>query len=192
MVYDNKLIGAVWVSDTVRKEAKGVIESLKSLGVKNAVMLTGDSKSNAERTASQLELTDCKAGLMPSEKLSEIERLKAQSKAVCFVGDGINDAPVLSASDCGAAMGLGSEAAIEASDMVLSSGNLEHLPTAIKIARKVINTVKTNITFALAVKAAVSILAALGLAAMWMSVLADTGVCVICVLYTSRLLRMKY
>ena len=192
LVYDNKLIGAVWVSDTVRKEAKGVIESLKSLGVKNAVMLTGDSKLNAERTASQLELTDCKAGLMPSEKLSEIERLKAQSKAVCFVGDGINDAPVLSASDCGAAMGLGSEAAIEASDMVLSSGNLEHLPTAIKIARKVINTVKTNITFALAVKAAVIILAALGLAAMWMSVLADTGVCVICVLYTSRLLRMKY
>lgn len=192
LVYDNKLIGAVSVSDTVRKEAKGVIESLKSLGVKNAVMLTGDSKLNAERTASQLELTDCKAGLMPSEKLSEIERLKAQSKAVCFVGDGINDAPVLSASDCGAAMGLGSEAAIEASDMVLSSGNLEHLPTAIKIARKVINTVKTNITFALAVKAAVIILAALGLAAMWMSVLADTGVCVICVLYTSRLLRMKY
>ena len=192
LVYDNKLIGAVWVSDTVRKEAKGVIESLKSLGVKNAVMLTGDSKLNAERTASQLELTDCKAGLMPSEKLSEIERLKAQSKAVCFVGDGINDAPVLSASDCGAAMGLGSEAAIEASDMVLSSGNLEHLPTAVKIARKVINTVKTNITFALAVKAAVIILAALGLAAMWMSVLADTGVCVICVLYTSRLLRMKY
>ena len=192
LVYDNKLIGAISVSDRVRPEAKGVISELKKLGAKRAVMLTGDSRSNAEKAASQLELTEFKAELMPSDKVSEINALKEKSKAVCFVGDGINDAPVLSASDCGTAMGLGSEAAIEASDMVLSSGTLEHLPAAVKISRKAINTVKTNITFALAVKAAVIILAALGLAAMWMSVLADTGVCVICVLYTSRLLRMKY
>lgn len=192
LVYDNRLIGAISVSDKVRPEAAGVIDGLKKLGAKHTVMLTGDSKSNAEKAASHLPLTEFKAELMPSDKVSEINALKAKSKAVCFVGDGINDAPVLSASDCGTAMGLGSEAAIEASDMVLSSGTLEHLPTAVKIARKAINTVKTNITFALAIKAAVIILAALGMATMWMSVLADTGVCVICVLYTSRLLRMKY
>lgn len=187
-----ELIGAVSVSDTVRREAGSVLSSLKSLGVKTLTMLTGDTASNAVKTASRLPLTDFKAELMPSDKLNEIVRLKSESKAVCFVGDGINDAPVLSASDCGAAMGLGSEAAIEAGDMVLSSGGLEALPTAVRIARKAINTVKANITFALAVKAAVIILAALGISAMWMSVLADTGVCVICVLYTSRLLKMKF
>ncbi len=191
LTLDGELIGAISVSDKVRSEAKNVLTSLKETGAKHIVMLTGDSKANAAQTAAQLPLTGFKAELMPSDKLSEIEKLKAQSNAVCFVGDGINDAPVLSASDCGAAMGLGSEAAIEASDMVLSSGNLEALPAAVKSARRAINTVKTNIAFALAVKAAVIILAALGITAMWVSVLADTGVCVICVLYTARLLRMK-
>lgn len=189
LTYDGKPIGAIIVSDTVRPESKKVLAELRRLGVQKTVMLTGDSEQSAAQAAEQMGVTDYKAALMPNDKLNEVQQLKETSRAVCFTGDGINDAPVLSASDCGIAMGLGSEAAIEAADAVLSSGTLEQLPTAIRLARRAVNTVRTNIAFALAVKAAVIVLAALGLAAMWMSVLADTGVCVVCVLYTARLLR---
>ena len=191
VVYDGKLIGAIEITDQVRKEAKSVIGALKNLGVKQLVMLTGDSRTNAETTSQTLGMTDCESELLPEEKLKKIGSIKQQSKAVCFVGDGINDAPVLSASDCGIAMGLGSEAAIEASDAVLSAGDLSALPKAVKIARKTMNTIRFNLIFSLAVKAAVIILACFGLAAMWMSVLADTGVCVACVLFTTRLLHSK-
>ncbi|WP_294907144.1 heavy metal translocating P-type ATPase [uncultured Ruminococcus sp.] len=191
VVYDGELIGALSVSDTVRAESQEVISKLKKLGVKNTVMLTGDSKSNADKVSKKLGLDKCYSNLLPSDKLDKVEGIKTHSKAVCFVGDGINDAPVLSASDCGIAMGLGSEAAIEASDAVLSSGNLVKLPDAIKLSRKVMRTVKTNIIFALTIKAAVIILAAFGIASMWMSVIADTGVSVACVLYAARLLKSK-
>lgn len=191
VVYDGELIGALSVSDSVRSESQDVISKLKKLGVKNTVMLTGDSKGNAEKVSEKLGLDKCYSNLLPNDKLDRVEEIKTHSKAVCFVGDGINDAPVLSASDCGIAMGLGSEAAIEASDAVLSSGNLVKLPDAIKLSRRVMRTVKTNIAFALTVKAAVIILAAFGLASMWMSVIADTGVSVACVLYAARLLKSK-
>ena len=191
VIYGGELIGALSVSDSVRDESQEVISKLKKLGVKNTVMLTGDSKNNAEKVSEKLGLDKCYSNLLPSDKLDKVEEIKTQSKSVCFVGDGINDAPVLSASDCGIAMGLGSEAAIEASDAVLSSGNLVKLPDAIKLSRRVMRTVKTNIAFALTVKAAVIILAAFGLASMWMSVIADTGVSVACVLYAARLLKTK-
>lgn len=191
VVYGGELIGALSVSDSVRAESQEVIAKLKKLGVKNTVMLTGDSKGNAEKVSEKLGLDKCYSNLLPNDKLDKVEEIKTHSKAVCFVGDGINDAPVLSASDCGIAMGLGSEAAIEASDTVLSSGNLVKLPEAIKLSRRVMRTVKTNIAFALTVKAAVIILAAFGLASMWMSVIADTGVSVACVLYAARLLKSK-
>lgn len=191
VVYDGELIGALSVSDSVRSESQDVISKLKKLGVKNTVMLTGDSKGNAEKVSEKLGLDKCYSNLLPNDKLDRVEEIKTHSKAVCFVGDGINDAPVLSASDCGIAMGLGSEAAIEASDAVLSSGNLVKLPDAIKLSRRVMRTVKTNIAFALTVKATVIILAAFGLASMWMSVIADTGVSVACVLYAARLLKSK-
>ncbi|MCQ2513926.1 MAG: cadmium-translocating P-type ATPase [Ruminococcus sp.] len=189
--YDNKLVGAISVSDTLRIESKQVISELKNLGVKNTVMLTGDSAQTAKNVSGELGLSDFKADLLPADKLSEFKKIKDKSKSACFIGDGINDAPVLSASDCGIAMGLGSEAAIEAADAVLASGTLEQLPTAIKLARKVMNTVRTNIAFSLIVKATVIILAAFGIAHMWMSVIADTGVSVLCVLYAARLLEMK-
>ena len=191
ILYDNALIGAIRVSDTVRKESKRVLSELKGLGVKQNVMLTGDGKATAETVASEIGVDRFQAELMPGDKLREVNALKESGETVCFVGDGINDAPVLSASDCGIAMGLGSEAAIEAADAVLSSGNLNALPAAVRTARKTMRTIKTNIAFALAVKAAVMILACFGLAAIWMSVIADTGVCVICVLYTARLLKIK-
>lgn len=191
VLYDEKLIGAISVSDTLRTESKQVISELKKYGIKNTVMLTGDAFTAAENAAKSLLLSDFKAELMPSEKLEYVNELKKNSKGICFVGDGINDAPVLSASDCGIAMGFGSEAAIESADAVLSSGNLTPLPKAISISRKVMSTIKTNIIFAIVVKAAVIVLATLGIASMWMSVVADTGVSVVCVLYAARLLKLK-
>lgn len=192
MVYGGELIGAVELSDTVRGEAKDVIKALKALGAKKTVMLTGDIESAAKTVAEQTGIDEYRSKLLPSEKLELVNQLKAKGGTVCFVGDGINDAPVLAASDCGAAMGLGSEAAIESSDIVLSSGSLSQLPTAVRIARDAMRTIKANIIFALAVKAAVIILACFGLAAIWMSVIADTGVCVLCVLFAVRLLKKKY
>ena len=191
LVYGGELIGAVEISDTLRKEAKDVLGQLKGLGVKTLLMLTGDSKQNAAATVAELGKVEYRAELMPQDKLDIIGENQQKGSTVCFVGDGINDAPVLGKSDCGIAMGFGSEAAIEAADAVLSSGDLTALPMAVRLARKTLNTIRANIIFALAVKAAVIILAFFGLAQMWMSVLADTGVCVICVLYTARLLRIK-
>ena len=191
LIYDGKLIGALEISDTLRAEAKDVLSQLDKLGIKQKLMLTGDAQQNAAQTKRQLGNIEYRAELMPQDKLSEISKIQESGSTVCFVGDGINDAPVLSKSDCGIAMGLGSEAAIEAADAVLSSGDLTALPKAIRLARKTINTIRANIIFALTVKAAVIILASFGLAQMWMSVLADTGVCAVCVLYTARLLRIK-
>lgn len=191
IIYDNTPIGAIQVSDAVREESKRVLSELKDLGVKHTVMLTGDGRAAADAVAAQTGIDRYQAELMPGDKLREVSALKESGETVCFVGDGINDAPVLSAADCGVAMGLGSEAAIEAADAVLSAGNLNALPAAVRIARKTMRTIKTNIIFALAVKAAVMILACFGLAAIWMSVIADTGVCVLCVLYTARLLKNK-
>ena len=191
LVCDNVLIGAVEIADTLRKEAKDVLSRLRDLGVRRQLMLTGDAPQNAAATQKQLDGIAMRAGLMPQDKLDVINEEQASGHTVCFVGDGINDAPVLSKSDCGIAMGLGSEAAIEAADAVLSSGDLTALPKAVRLSRKTMNTIRTNIIFALAVKAAVIVLAFFGLAQMWMSVLADTGVCVACVLYTARLLKIK-
>ena len=188
VIYDGELIGAISVSDTLRPEAKSVIAELRKLGVKDSVMLTGDKKENAMDIANELKLESYSAELMPSDKLEKLIDIKKTHKSVCFIGDGINDAPVLTASDCGFAMGFGSEAAIEAADAVLAAGNLKQLPLSVRIAKKVVATVKTNITFALGVKTIVIILAILGIAPMWLSVIADTGVSVLCVLYAARLL----
>lgn len=191
VIYDGELIGAISVSDTLRPEAKSVIAELRELGVKDSVMLTGDKEENAKMIANELQLDSYSAELMPSDKLNRLADIKKTHSSVCFIGDGINDAPVLTASDCGFAMGFGSEAAIEAADAVLAGGNLKQLPSAIRIAKKVVATVKTNIVFALSVKAIVIILAVLGIAPMCLSVIADTGVSVMCVLYAARLLHIS-
>lgn len=191
LVYDGELIGAIELSDSVRPESKSVISQLKKLGVQKTVMLTGDKKSAAHYIANKIGIDRYYSELLPDQKPEKVKELKEEGHTVCFVGDGINDAPVLAASDCGIAMGLGSEAAIESSDMVLSSGSLTQLPSAIKIARAAMRTIKGNIIFALAVKVLVILLACFGLAAIWMSVVADTGVCVICVLISARLLKYR-
>lgn len=191
LIYDGELIGALEVSDRIRREAPMVIEKLKALGFKKTVMLTGDNAVTARKTARALRLTEYRGELLPQDKAEAVKELKLQSKGVCFVGDGINDSPVIAVSDCGIAMGLGSDAAIEASDCVLTADSLTALPKAVKIAKKTVSTVKLNIIFALLIKAAVIVLAFLGYAAIWMSVIADTGVCLLCVLFSARLLKIK-
>ncbi|MBQ1975137.1 MAG: cadmium-translocating P-type ATPase [Ruminococcus sp.] len=188
---DGALIGAIEIGDTLRTEAHGVLRQLRELGIKRLLMLTGDAAANAAAVQRRLDGIETHAALLPQDKLQIIGDCQQNGSTVCFAGDGINDAPVLSKSDCGIAMGFGSEAAIEAADVVLSSGDLSALPKAVRLSRKTIHTIRTNIIFALAVKAAVIVLAMCGMAQMWMSVLADTGVCVACVLYTARLLHTK-
>ena len=188
MAIDGKYVGHIVISDEIKPGAKEAIRSMKAAGVVKTVMLTGDIRSMAESVAAEVGVDEVHAELLPEDKLSAVQSLGG---TVCFVGDGINDAPVLAASGCGVAMGLGSDAAIEAADAVLSAGTLHALPSTVKTARRTMRTIRTNIAFALAVKAAVIILACCGLAAIWISVIADTGVCVICVLYTARLLRAK-
>lgn len=191
LLYDGELIGSIEVRDTVREEAKLVIDKLKKSGIKNLVMLTGDHKKTAKKVSEELNLTDYYGELLPEDKVNIVNKLKENSKGVSFVGDGINDSPVISASDCGFAMGFGSDAAIQSADAVLSSGNLTALPNAVMIAKKTVSTVKFNIAFALIIKAVVIVLAFFGIAAIWMSVIADTGVCMACVLIATRLLKVK-
>lgn len=185
---NNELQGEITVADKVREESRAVISKLKNLGAGTVAMLTGDSKTTAEKIAGECGLNYCQSGLLPEDKVRLMGELKEKSTSAVYVGDGINDAPVIANSDCGIAMGLGSQAAIEAADAVLTSGNLRQLPRAVKLSRKVMKTVKANIVFALGIKLVILVLAALGFAPMWLAVFADTGVCLLCVLNSSRLL----
>lgn len=190
LTIDDKPVAAFEIQDKIRDEAKSVLKRLKSFGVKQLIMLTGDNEKNASYVSRELGVEQ-RAGLLPQDKQSFVKNLKKDSQAVCFVGDGINDAPVIAAADCGIAMGLGSDAAIASADAVLTYGTLSALPKALKIARKVVSTCKINIAFALFVKLLVVVLAFFGMAAIWMSVIADTGVCLLCVLYAIRILKAK-
>lgn len=185
---DSKPIGIIKVSDTVREESKSVIDKLQKLGITKLMMLTGDNIDNAKSVAQKIGDIEYNAGLLPEDKV-QIVKEQTKDNICVFVGDGINDAPVMAMSDCAVAMGLGSEAAIEAADVVLVSDRLSKLPDAVKIARKTMRTVKANIIFALLIKAVVIALAAVGIAPMWLAVFADTGVSVLCVLNSTRLLR---
>ena len=192
VIYDGELIGAISVSDTLRPEAKSVIAELRKLGVKDSVMLTGDKKENAMDIANELKLDSYSAELMPSDKLEKLIDIKKTHKSVCFIGDGINDAPVLSRADIGIAMGaLGSDAAIEAADIVLMDDDPLKISKAIKIARKCIRIVYENIYFAIGIKVLCLILGAIGIANMWMAIFADVGVMIIAVLNAIRALFVK-
>lgn len=186
---DNKAIGVITVADTLRAESKSVIEKLRKLGVTKTMMLTGDNEATAKSVAENFTDIEIHANLLPDDKVKAVKEQTDSGKICIFVGDGINDAPVMAMSSCGIAMGLGSEAAIESADAVLATGDLSKLPDALKISRKTISTVKINIIFALLVKAAVIVLAAIGIAPMWLAVFADTGVSVLCVLNSTRLLK---
>ena len=181
-----------------KSEAKQAIKDILAEKVRRIVILTGDSESSAAAVASELGITDYLAGLLPLDKVNAVEKMLDEIHAaqgdgrLAFIGDGINDAPVLSRADVGIAMGsLGSDAAIEAADIVIMDDNLSRIPSVIRIARKTIGISKANIVFALFVKFACLVLGALGIANMWVAVFADVGVAVICILNSMRMIAGK-
>ena len=182
--------GSIFLEDTVRPEAKESLEKLRSLGVEHSFMLTGDNEHAAEKIAKECGVKGFFASLMPEDKVEKIEEIK-KSGITVFTGDGINDAPVLAVADVGAAMGMGTDAAIESADIVLMKGGISALPKAVEIAKKIMNCVRQNVGFIMAVKIVVLVLGALGYAPIWLAVFADVGVCLITVLWSLRLLRIK-
>ena len=187
--------GSILISDLLKEDAAAAIASLKTRGVKRTVMLTGDSEAAARAVAAQVGGDEFHAGLLPADKVERMESILADKDlrgTVAFVGDGINDAPVLSRADIGIAMGaLGSDAAIEAADIVLMDDKPSRIAAAIAIARKTVRIVRQNIVFALGVKFAVLLLGALGYASMWLAVFADVGVAFIAILNAMRCLHVK-
>lgn len=197
MVYvavDNNYAGCIMISDVIKETSKDAISGLKKHGIKQAVMLTGDAKKTAEKVAKEIGMDKVCSELLPADKVNEVEKLLDQKNAkekLAFVGDGINDAPVLSRADIGIAMGaLGSDAAIEAADIVLMDDDPAKISLAMKISLKTLKIVKENIVFALAVKAICLILGALGIAGMWLAIFADVGVMVLAVLNATRALKL--
>lgn len=191
---DGIYAGHILISDLPKPEAKTLVEGLKAAGIKRTVMLTGDTEAAAQAIARDLGLDEYHAQLLPGDKVDRVEQLlaaKSQSGRLAFVGDGINDAPVLTRADIGIAMGaLGSDAAIEAADIVLMDDNPAKIVTAMRISRKTLRIVKQNIWFALLVKFAVLLLGACGMASMWAAVFADVGVAFIAILNATRCLHV--
>lgn len=187
---DGVLIGAVVIADTLKNDAKSAIASLKAQKL-HTVMLTGDSESAANAIAEETGIDEVYSKLLPDEKLLKLQEQRTKHGAVMFVGDGINDAPVLAGADCGAAMGSGADAAIEAADVVFMTSSVEAIPQAIAIGKKASRIAWQNVVFALVVKALVMILGLLGFANMWMAVFADTGVAMLCVLNSIRALKIQ-
>lgn len=190
---DGVYAGHIVINDKIKDDSAEAIAQLKALGIKRAVMLTGDRQGVAEDVARKLQLTEFYAELLPADKVDHVERLLQEKPAngyLAFVGDGINDAPVLARADVGIAMGaLGSDAAIEAADVVLMDDRLSRLPQAVRIARRTLAIAHQNVWLAIGVKVAVLLLATFGLATMWMAVFADVGVTVLAVLNAMRALR---
>lgn len=188
---DVEYLGHIIINDQIKEDSEAAIKELKNVGVKRLVMLTGDKKSVAENVANKLGLTGFFAELLPADKVSKVEELLSTEKGrLAFVGDGINDAPVLMRADCGIAMGaMGSDAAIESADVVLMDDKPSKIADAMKIARKTMRIVWENIIFALGVKAVILILGAFGIANMWIAVFGDVGVLIIAILNAMRCMK---
>ena len=188
LAIEGQLVGEILIADVVKPESKDAITKMKQMNLVTA-MLTGDAKVSAQEVASLIGVEEVRAELLPQDKLTHLKDIRAKHGEVLFVGDGINDAPVLAGADVGAAMGSGADAAIEAADVVFMTSSLEAVPEAIAIARKTGTIAMQTVVFALAIKFLVMILGFLGMANMWMAVFADTGVAMLCVLNSIRALR---
>lgn len=189
IAYDSKYIGCIVVSDTVKDDSKEAVKKLKEQGIKQTIMLTGDRKSTAEKIADLIKIDKVYSELLPQDKVSYIEKIYSgsENKKIAFVGDGINDAPVLARADVGIAMGaIGSDAAIEAADVVIMTDELYKICDAVNISKKTISIVKQNVVFVLTVKFIVLALASIGFASMWLAVFADVGVALISILNSMR------
>lgn len=187
---DGKFAGRICISDTIKEDAVAALAKMKQQGVVSA-MLTGDAQESAKAIAAEAGVQDVHAQLLPQDKVSCLQSIREKYGPVMFVGDGINDAPVLAGADVGAAMGTGADAAIEAADVVFMTGELSAIPKAIALAKKTARIAKQNIVFALVIKIAVMILGLMGIASMWLAVFADTGVAILCVLNSIRALYSK-
>ncbi len=184
-------LGHIVINDILKKDSAGAISDLRAAGVRDVVMLTGDNEKVASKVAEQVGIRKFFSGLLPAQKVEKVEELLAEDRRVAFVGDGINDAPVLTRADVGIAMGaLGSDAAIEAADIVLMDDRLAKIPDAIRISRKTMRIVKENILFSIFVKVAVMVLGALGLAGMRFAVFGDVGVLILAILNSLRAMRL--
>lgn len=189
---EKEYLGYIVIGDRVKPEAAHALRTLRTLGIKNTVMLTGGNRKTAEAAAHELNINTCRSELLPEQKLRELENLKKEGAKLAYVGDGINDVPALSLADVGISMGMaGTDAAIEASDIVLMKDSLTDLVTTVKIAKSTTVNAKINIVVSLAVKAAIMIITAIGIGGMWLAVFADVGVCVLAVANSTRMLSVK-
>lgn len=184
-------VGGIEVEGEIREDSVRCIEKLKKLGIKRVFMLTGDNRAQAEKISLKCGITDFKCDLLPEDKLSEIRKIKESSKGVIYVGDGINDAPVLAAADTGVAMGLGTQAAGEAADVVLTNSVISKLADAVKQSKMTMTVLKSNIAFAVIVKIAVISLGVAGIAPMWLAIVADVGTMLVSVANSARLLKVN-
>ena len=186
-------LGYIVIADEVKDDAKAAVDGFKEAGMKNIVMLTGDRKKTADAIAEELGVLEVYAELLPGDKVERVEKLlaaKSEKGRLVFVGDGINDAPVLARADIGIAMGgLGSDAAIEAADVVIMTDEPSKIVKAMQISKKTLSIVKQNIIFAIGIKVLVLLLAAVGIASMWAAVFADVGVAVIAILNAMRAMK---
>ena len=190
LAIDGILAGYLVISDTIKDDALPAIQSIRKSGIKTA-MLTGDSQAGADMVATTTGIDIVRAKCLPEDKLNELNAIRNEYGAVMFVGDGINDAPVLAGADVGAAMGSGADAAIEAADVVFMTSGMTAIPQALRIAKNANRIARQNVVFALIIKALVMVLGLCGIANMWLAVFADTGVAMLCVLNSVRILYQK-
>ncbi|MBI3004315.1 MAG: cadmium-translocating P-type ATPase [Ignavibacteriales bacterium] len=189
---ERQALGVISVADRIRTESTSALESLRKLGVRESILLTGDNRGTAQRVSAQLGFDTVEAELLPEDKLSLIRKLKSRYKTVSMIGDGVNDAPALAMSDVGIAMGgIGSDTTLETADIVLMSDDLSKVPYGVSLARKTLRIVKQNIMFALAVKAIFLVLGVFGLTSLWLAILADDGATLLVVLNGMRVLRSR-
>ena len=193
MSINGKFAGYITIADTLKEDAKLAITNLHKEGIEDVIMLSGDKQSVVDQVAQQLNIQVAKGNLLPEDKVNEVQALKDQGRLIAFIGDGINDAPVIALSDVGMAMGgLGSDAAIETADVIIQTDHPSKIATSIKIAKATKRIVWQNIFFAFGVKLIVLILGAVGLASMWEAVFADVGVALLAILNAVRIQRMKF
>lgn len=191
VVLDGRLIGTITLRSALRKGVADMVERLRDQGIEHIIMLTGDNETASDEVAKAVNLDEYYCNLLPEEKLSHLEEIKNEYGKVVYVGDGINDAPVLASADAGVAMGLGTQAASEAADVILTNDRLDKLAPAHRLFKRTINIVNFNLIFAITIKMIVLLLGAAGFAPVWLAVFADVGVCIICILISALIGKAK-